>query len=120
MKRLKYRSIKSLVSDLHITEDQAKAIKQVRGGIPYKTWQDNYPKTYAWYRSCFHTPPVGDIKMEIFNEILNLHGVEGFTLASGETVDYVNTGESYACTIVLMNGNFYVCDWGTIAERDLA
>jgi hypothetical protein len=58
-----------------------------------------------------HFMPLGGI-----NRILNGYGVE-YIDDRNRTIAYVNMGDSYATTILRVNGKIRVGDWGSIVER---
>ena len=33
------------------------------------------------------------------------------------SIEYVNLGDTYNCTLMYLNGHYVVGDWGTIVER---
>lgn len=47
--------------------------------------------------------------------ILNTHGTEGF-IEGGKDVQYCNTGDTYALTVMYVNGKLKLGDWGSIVE----
>jgi hypothetical protein len=70
---------------------------------------NRFPKTQKWYNSCYNDPSTSELKLSALNEFLGLHGVEGIGV-EGYWVDsyygscvasYCNTGDTYACTILL-------------------
>jgi hypothetical protein len=113
-------SVKALVKDLHITEDEA-AI--VRGLIKGTVDPETVEATARWIRQCFHRPSDSELIMHAIDATIGTHGVE----AVGEAIDrrftpaysYCNAGDSYVGTIIRNNalGSYYIGDWATIAER---
>ena len=59
-------------------------------------------------------------RLRAIDRLLGMHGVESVRLRNGEHgFRYSNTGDSYACTVVLFaSGTFRVSSWGDIVERD--
>ena len=57
-----------------------------------------------------------ELKMQLFNILLDLHGVESFETKQGYC-DYINTGDTYNATIVYFMGRYIVSSWGNIAEK---
>ena len=47
---------------------------------------------------------------------LGTFGIEAFQTRNGTWVEYLNTGDTYAPTIVRMNGHYRIASWGDIAE----
>ena len=66
-----------------------------------------FPATFKWLRQCHNYPSMVAMKMHIFDEILDTHGVEGFPLdgyfsnpyLDGTHFEYCNTGHTYRPTI---------------------
>jgi len=76
-------------------------------------------------------------KMNLINKVLGNYGVESIVLdengedvtgsgnidSAGDFLDavvdimYSNTGDSYALTIMFVNGRLYIGDWGSIVEK---
>lgn len=56
--------------------------------------------------------------MERVNEILGGHGVESLALADGTLVDYVNLGDTYATTLLLIGVSYFVGSWGDLVEEN--
>jgi hypothetical protein len=80
--------------------------------------QERFPRTSLWVRSCYHRPKQKEIILSAIDETIETFGVEGFELSDGTFVSYCNTGDSYAATVVLMNGQFQVASWGDLVEQD--
>ncbi len=59
-------------------------------------------------------------RLRAIDRLLGMHGVESVrTRNGGHGFSYANTGDSYACTVVLFaSGTFRVSSWGDIVERD--
>ena len=95
------------------TEDEAKKVHDIlTGGISPAA----FPKTSAWIGQCFHRPKLTELKFSAANEVLNLFGEESFEGPNGVTVRYLNAGESYATTLMLVDGEWDVGCWTDIAE----
>lgn len=82
--------------------------------------------TEYWSRQCYHQPRESELKMHALNALFGLYGVEAIQ-AEGEWVDsfyhdiiatYLNTGDSYALTVVLdsSTGEFLLTSWGDYVE----
>ncbi len=59
-------------------------------------------------------------RLRAIDRLLGMHGIESVRTRNGEHgFSYANTGDSYACTVVLFaSGTFRVSSWGDIVERD--
>ena len=60
-------------------------------------------------------------RMRTLSNIAETHGVEPLRTHKHE-YEYLNTGDTYCPTIIadLAARRFFVCDWGTIAEKELS
>ncbi len=67
-------------------------------------------------RECYHSPSTPDVRLHCLDALLETFGVEAFQTRNGTWVEYLNTGDTYAPTIVRMNGNYRIASWGDIAE----
>ena len=74
-------------------------------GYPAKSidYDREFPFISQWIRSCYNRPEVDEIKMELYNELIEGHGVESIHYTetkNGEYIDYINVGDPYIPTIV--------------------
>lgn len=76
------------------------------------------PQGAALWRACYHPPTTDAVRMEILNELAGTHGVEGFQLRDDSWVEYLNAGDIYATTLLLVRGKYRVGCWGDIAKRN--
>jgi len=74
------------------------------------------PEGYARFQECYNSPGTADLRLTCLNALGNFHGVEGFQTTRG-TCLYLNAGDTYAPTLVLLAGRYRVTSWGDIAER---
>ena len=98
--------------------DQVKTIRKIVRREVDLTDSELFPKTAKWIKSCYNTPTVIEQSMSAIDEVLDNHGVEGFKTSKGDYVEYSNTGDSYALTVVYYRNKFRACSWGDIAEKD--
>ena len=75
------------------------------------------PAGAARLRECYHPPKTYDLRLHCLDALGESFGVEGFQLRTGEFCDYLNTGDTYAPTLLRVNGRYRVGCWGDIAER---
>ena len=75
------------------------------------------PAGAARVRECYHPPRTYDIRMSCLDALGASYGVEAFELRNGTYCNYLNTGDTYAPTLVRVNGRYRVASWGDIAER---
>jgi len=99
-----------------------KAVDIIKGTLD----PESVEATEDWVRQCFHRPRESALKMHALNALFDLHGVEAIHV-QGEWVDghygdivatYLNTGDTYAATIVLVSGTgeFLLTSWGDFVE----
>jgi hypothetical protein len=59
-------------------------------------------------------------KLEVINETIGGFGVEYIAQGHNQkspAIEYVNMGDTYATTILYVNGKFKIGNWGDIVER---
>lgn len=67
-------------------------------------------------RECYHKPTRLMIRMAALNELGELPGVEAAESANGEFAEYLNTGDTYAPTLIYWRGNYRVQSVGDFIE----
>lgn len=67
-------------------------------------------------RECYHRPQTCDIRLHVLNDAGGLHGVESVESESGEFASYLNTGDSYADTVIYWRGRYRVQSVGDFVE----
>lgn len=80
----------------------------------------NHPAAIARDRAAFHPHALSTLRLEALNAELNTHGVEFVPAGRGRkspAFSYLNTGDTYATTILRVNGRYRVGCWGDIVER---
>lgn len=66
---------------------------------------------------CWHAPKTYDLRMHALNAIdAGLHGVESAESVNGEYAEYLNTGDTYAPTLIYWRGNYRVQSLGDFIE----
>lgn len=72
----------------------------------------------ARVRDCLNPPSTPDIRMHVLNACdAGLHGVEAIRLRDGcDFAEYLNTGETYAPTLIRYNGRYRVQSVGDFVE----
>lgn len=84
------------------------------------TLADMFPATYRWLCQCYNPPSLHDIEMSIADEIMGTFGVEYIEHgrnAKSPVIEYCNAGDTYATTLLYVNGRYRVGCWGDIVER---
>lgn len=107
-------SIKSLQT-LTQCADKARELKRIL--TMRRAELEALPAGAARVRECYHPPSTPDLRLTCLDAALGTYGVDSFRARDGSWVDYLNTGDAYAPTIVRFRGNYRVTDWGSIAER---
>jgi len=75
----------------------------------------------AWVRRCYHEPDWTSQALHAINDLLECHGVEGWTDPKDFRfgVSFCNTGDTYALTVCLIDDNqgerWRLCSWGGLA-----
>lgn len=70
-----------------------------------------------WFNQHHHPPRIHDVRMAILDKLAETCGVESIRVKDGSWCDYLNTGDTYAPTLLYFRGRYVVGDWGTIVER---
>lgn len=110
--RFRSPSISAIESAFPGKGKEAKAIFAMR-----RSELETLPAGEARVRECYHAPTTSDVRLHCLDALLETFGIEAFQTRNGEWVEYLNTGDTYAPTIVRMNGHYRIASWGDIAER---
>ncbi len=100
------------------------ALAIIRGQLDPLNYPGHFPATEKWARSCYNPLPAKDTKLAALSELLGMHGVEciqgdWWDHYYGDNVaEYLNTGDSYAATILLdhQRGKWLLTSWGDFVE----
>ena len=79
-----------------------------------------FDATDKWISSCYNHPSFHDVKMNMLDVALNTFGVEYIRRGHNQkspAIEYCNTGDTYATTLLYIRGTYRVGDWGSIVER---
>jgi hypothetical protein len=75
------------------------------------------PAAQSRIGECFNPPSKYDVRMHCLNAIEpGLHGLEAMACVTGEYADYLNTGDTYAPTLIYWRGNYRVQSVGDFIE----
>lgn len=74
-------------------------------------------KLEGWERRFRNPPSISHVRLAILDRLAETHGVEGVQVKDGSWCDYLNTGETYAPTLVYFRERYRVVSWGDIVER---
>jgi hypothetical protein len=67
--------------------------------------------------ACYNPPKTHDIRMTVLDSIEpGTYGVEYIAFVNGEYADYLNTGETYAPTLIRWRGRYRVQSMGDFIE----
>lgn len=81
----------------------------------------DHPAAIARAKECFSIPRISDLRLHALNHELETFGVEyvrGNNTKRSPSFDYLNTGDTYATTIVrYADGRYRITSWGDIVER---
>lgn len=81
---------------------------------------DNHPAVISWEKQCYHRPSPHERRMCALDAELETFGVEYTECGSGPNspaIEYLNAGDTYATTILFVNGRYRIGCWGDIVER---
>lgn len=98
--------------------DRAKEVRELLKGERNTT---DYASVQKLEKDCYHRTGYLHRLLTALNEIADMHGVEFIPAGSNKkspSIDFLNAGDSYACTFMILDGYRYVVgDWGSIVER---
>lgn len=99
-KKMRAPSVKTLTQSLNLTSAQARLIRALIKGEQKTLDASRFPKSNAWFESCYHLPNRIERIMACIDEVMQGHGVEAID-AQGIHLRavYVNTGDMYAPTL---------------------
>jgi len=128
-------SIKTLTSSLKDVDTvKAKLIRKLikadrEGLLELAGTLDKFNRDIHWQRFNYINHPTADLRAELLDSVLETYGVEYlFKGSDGLRCDpegcqdqpictYLNTGDTYAPTLLQYRGRWQVGCWGDIAER---
>jgi hypothetical protein len=71
----------------------------------------------ARVQECYNRPTTEDVRLHVLDAMdIGLHGVESIDMGNGQYADYLNTGDSYAATLIFWNGSYRVQSVGDFVE----
>ena len=74
------------------------------------------PAAVARIRGCFTMPKWYDLRLTCLNDAGNFHGVERCESIDGEWATFLNSGDTYAPTIIYWRGTYRVQSLGSFIE----
>jgi hypothetical protein len=115
-------SAKRLVDALNITPEQAETVRGLIQGTAKTLDPIKFPRSNAYFSSCYRQPKRLGRVLVCLNELLELHGVEslGPVQTYGPPAEYLNAGDTYAATLIFdhMAGNFKLTTWADWIEQN--
>lgn len=116
---MRYPSIKTLLELTHHRDDRPVALA-VR-----KVLDERTPMLDQWGRDVpKHSSRNDDAKMAAIDKLIGTHGVEWLTYecqkdnyTDPDGFAYLNAGDTYNATLVLVNRTFRVTTWGDMVEN---
>lgn len=82
---------------------------------------EHFPRTYKWAMQCYNYPKHSEMVMEALNEVLEGFGVgvvgDFNDYPPKIEFEYINTGETYAPTIVKIKGKYILTSCGDMIEK---
>lgn len=70
----------------------------------------------ARVRACYHAPKTYDLRMHALDALGHTYGLEACEASTGQHVDFLNTGDSYAPTVIYWRGAYRVQSLGDFVE----
>lgn len=113
-------SIKRLEEGLNICRDQAKQVRRILECRNVEAVCALSERAASHARDCFGRSPLQYVKLLACDAILETHGVEFIAKGHNKrspSIEYCNTGDTYAATLMWMNGRYSVGCWGDVVER---
>lgn len=110
------------MSALNISAETAETVRGLIRGEIRTLDAERFPRSNAYFNSCYNRPSRLDRIMECLNEVLGTYGVEsiGEVQMYGPPAEYLNAGDTYAETVVFdhLAGNFKLTSWGDWLEKN--
>ena len=94
--------------------------KTLRRLLTSETAVREHPAAIARDRAAYHPHALSTLRLEALNAVLETYGVEFIPAghdAKSPAIEYCNAGDSYAVTILRVNGRYRVGCWADFVER---
>lgn len=126
---LKKRSAEYLARFFDIPLTQAQNLQKIaqsnRATLETLATQPEYTKVNQWINEFrYHPLKTHEIRLELLNSCLNLHGVESIKINeeslgmyASDYVTYLNSGDSYNNTIIYYKGRYILSTLGDFLEK---
>ena len=113
-------SIKSLMEIKDVTRVDAVKVRAILKMTTCEQVTAVSDAARDYFQKCYHRPPLQLVKLYACDTILRTFGVEGIGRGHNQkspAIDYLNTGDTYASTLLWVRGAYRVGSWGDIVER---
>lgn len=119
-------SVKTLMKIEGMEIDRARLLRRVLVGRRsdlenlMEKYPDRFKGTIEWYRKCYSRPWISELKMSMANDLIEGFGIEHcgeVDMRDGPPLEYINLGDTYACTLCLFQGRYLVSSCGDIVEK---
>jgi len=123
MPQANYPSIKTLLPLCDKSQgDPRETARKIRQAMTCtrETLLEQFPRAAAVRNHCYNEPSTVQLRLEVIDELLGTHGVEYIPRghnAKSPAIEYCNTGDTYASTVMYVNGRFIVGCWGNFVEQ---
>ncbi len=77
-----------------------------------------FPESNRYFDRCRIAPRYSERVLHCLNEALEMHGVEVITRDGNVVARYLNSGDTYAPTLMRINGRFQIASVGDYAEHN--
>jgi hypothetical protein len=116
---MNYPSIKAIKAAFpNLPEGRAELIRGIIEGKLSPV--EHSSATEQWVEQCYNRPSNHELKMSAINDLLEMFGVEYMPEgknAKSPAFEYCNAGDTYATTVIFINGRYVIGCWGDIVER---
>lgn len=112
----------SLMQHLNCTREQADLARALIRGEEPTLDNPRFPRSNVYFSSCYSRPRRTARILACLDELLETHGVEPIWGSDPfhPVAEYLNTGETYAQTLLFTGRSFLLTSWGEWIERNQA
>jgi hypothetical protein len=117
---MNYPSVKNLMQIKDVTRPDALKVLAILYSESVDAVTELSDAALDYVRQCYNQPPLQLVKLTAIDSILHTYGVERIPHGHGANspaIEYCNTGDSYALTVLWCGGRYRVASWGDIVER---
>ena len=113
-------SVKMLQTIKDVTLEDARKVRAILECNSVDAVTELSESADRYVRQCYNRPPLQMVKLTAVDSILRTFGVEYIPKghnSKSPSIEYCNTGDTYAVTLMWTRGRYAVGDWGDIVER---